>query len=162
MLRIYARCLKELHRKDEFMRVMLSLLTKVVARTHSNGLPRVRFSSVSWLDEEAVDVRGCLEDIVNFSEELPYNFTATLTDFFDEIYVNPEIGHFTDRDGFQLRIQFRHLLSDDLALDRIRIRLVKAGVPTQEIWMEASDTVLLRQGLVKTTMQSNVSITIHT
>ncbi|KAH0050027.1 hypothetical protein KCU60_g24870, partial [Aureobasidium melanogenum] len=81
MLRIYAKCLKELHRRDEYMRVMLSLLGKVVARRTASTLPRVRNTS-AWLDEETVDVSGVLGELVSFSEELPYNFTASMSDFF--------------------------------------------------------------------------------
>lgn len=161
MLRIYARCLKELHRKDEYMRVTLSLLGKVVAKSRSQKLPTVRFpsrdTSESWLDEDYIDMHGDLAEIVRFSEELPYNFTAAMGDYFVDIKVDQVLGHHEDKDGFILRLQFQHLLEDDLPLDRIRVRLVNVHDSNQDIWLERSDVNTLKQGVIRTSVGCNVS-----
>ncbi|KAK6003927.1 hypothetical protein QM012_008777 [Aureobasidium pullulans] len=156
MLRIYAKCLKDLHRRDEYMRVMLSLLGNVVARRTTRELPRVRSSS-AWLDEETVDVSGVLGELVSFSEELPYNFTASMSDFFAGIDVSPEIALHSDHDGFGLNVRFKHLLDDDLEIDRIKLRLVLASDASQEILLQSDGPLLLKRGLTNLQVHSNVT-----
>lgn len=161
MLRNYAKCLKELHRKDEYMRVMLSLLGKSTQRARNIHTMRVG-KSAAWLDEEVIDVSGILEELVVFSDELPYNFTATMKDFFADIQVDPEILHYPDKDGFSLRLRFRHLLDESIALDRLRLRLVLAGDPTREIWLESEGKLDVKQGTMKLSVNSNVRIYLRT
>lgn len=156
MLRIYAKCLKDLHRRDEYMRVMLSLLGKVVARRTTRALPRVRSTS-TWLDEEAVDVSGVLGELVSFSEELPYNFTASMSDFFAEIHVSPEIVLHPDHDGFGLNVRFKHLLDDDLRIDHVKLRLVLASDASQEILLRNDGPLELKKGLTNLQVHSNVT-----
>ncbi|KAG9957193.1 hypothetical protein KCU61_g9292, partial [Aureobasidium melanogenum] len=156
MLRIYAKCLKELHRRDEYMRVMLSLLGKVVARRTASELPRVRSTS-AWLDEETVDVSGVLGELVSFSEELPYNFTASMSDFFAGIDVSPEIALHPDQDGFGLNVRFKHLLDDDLQIDRVKLRLVLVTDASQEILLQSDGPLELKRGLTNLQVHSNVT-----
>lgn len=156
MLRIYAKCLKDLHRRDEYMRVMLSLLGKVVARRTTRALPRIRNAS-AWLDEESVDVSGVLGELVSFSEELPYNFTAPMSDFFAGIDVGPEIILHPDKDGFGLNVALKHLLDDDLAVDRVRLRLVLASDTSQEILLQSDGPLKLKRGIAELKVHSDVT-----
>lgn len=161
MLRAYAKCLKELHRKDEYMRVMLSLLSKVIARQRARSLPKVRFlkseTSLAWLDDNSVDVSGILAELVAYSQELPYNFTAALADFFSGAHVSQEVLHYDDKDGFSLDVEFRHLLEDDLKIDRVRLWLSNVTEPGQGIWLQSDAQMHVEQGLVKLRLHSNVS-----
>ncbi|KEQ77043.1 hypothetical protein M436DRAFT_37574, partial [Aureobasidium namibiae CBS 147.97] len=156
MLRIYAKCLKDLHRRDEYMRVMLSLLGRVVARRTTRTLPRVRGGS-AWLDEETVDVSGVLGELVSFSEELPFNFSAPMSDFFAEIDVSPEVELHSDKDGFDLNVRLKHLLDDDLTVDRVRLRLVLVSDASQEILLQSDGPLELKRGLVEIQVHSNVT-----
>jgi hypothetical protein len=156
MLRIYAKCLKDLHRRDEYMRVMLSLLGKVVARRTTTSLPKTRGSS-AWLDEETVDVTGILGELVNFSEELPYNFIAPMSDFFAEVDVSPEVVLHSDKDGFGLNVHLKHLLNEDLTVDRVKLRLVLVSDASQEILLQSDGPLELKRGLLKLQVHSNVT-----
>jgi len=160
MLRAYAKCLKELHRRDEYMRVMMSLLSKVIVRQRALSIPRSRFpitdTSSTWLDDGNVDVSGVLEQIVAYSVEMPYDFTAMMNDFFNDIHVDQEVLHYDEKDGFSLNVQFRHLLQDPLTLDRVRLRLSHSRELGQEIWLESDGQVSLKNGLVRLRLQSNV------
>jgi hypothetical protein len=156
MLRIYAKCLKDLHRRDEYMRVMLSLLGKVVARRMTRELPRVRSAS-AWLDEETVDISGVLGELVSFSEELPYNFSAPMSDFFADIDVNPEVVLHPNKDGFGLNIYLKHLLDEDLTVDRVRLRLILASDASQEILLQSGGPLELKRGLANLQVHSNVT-----
>ncbi|KEQ98887.1 hypothetical protein AUEXF2481DRAFT_1718 [Aureobasidium subglaciale EXF-2481] len=156
MLRIYAKCLKDLHRRDEYMRVMLSLLGKVVAHRTAKSLPRIRGTS-AWLDEETVDVTSILEELVSFSGELPYNFNATMSEFFANINVSPEIMHYSGKDGFSLNVHFTHLLDEDLILDRVKLRLVLVSDGSQEILLQSDGPLTLKRGLAKLQVHSSVT-----
>lgn len=138
------------------MRVMLSLLGKVVARRTTRALPRVRSTS-TWLDEETVDVSGVLGELVSFSEELPYNFTASMSDFFAETDISPEIALHSDHDGFGLNVRFKHLLDDDLQIDRVKLRLVLVSDASQEILLQSDGPLVLKQGLTNIQVHSNVT-----
>jgi len=160
MLRAYAKCLKELHRRDEYMRVMMSLLSKVIIRQRTLSIPRLRSPttkpSSAWIDDGDVNVSGVLDQIVTFSMEMPYDFTAMMSDFFSDINVDQEVLHYDEKDGFSLNVQFRHLLQDPLMLDRVRLRLSHSRESGQEIWLESDGQVSLKNGLVKLRLQSNV------
>lgn len=156
MLRIYAQCLKELHRRDEYMRVMLSLLGKVVARNRARALPSIR-TPYTWLDEETVGITGVLKELVAFSEELPYNCTAPMSDFFADIDISPEVTHYADKDGFNLSLRFKHLLEEDLTIDRVRLRLTLATDASQEVLLQSDGPVDLKRASVKLQVHSNVT-----
>ena len=160
MLRVYARCLKELHRRDEFMRVTLGLLSKVAARNrdkqsltiHSDRQPQ----PLTWLDEDAVDVHGSLAELVTLSTELTYNFTAQLGDFFSDLVVSPEIIQYPNKDGFVMTIECRFLIDDVLTFEKARMRLIDPNSPSQEIWVESLETIELKQGRIRIGLWSNV------
>ena len=158
MLRVYARCLKELHRRDEFMRVTLSLLTKIVARDSAKRLPQFGLAgSSNWIDEDTVDVHGLLAEMITLSGELPYSCTAQMVDFFSDIHVGTELVLFEGKDGFQLPLQFRYLLEESVVLDKVKLRLVKVKDASQEVWLESKGTVSLQRGPIKLDLFSNVS-----
>lgn len=143
------------------MRVMLSLLSKVISRQRQRSLSMLKYtvsdSSSTWHDDEAVDVSGILAELSQYSQELPYNFTVPVADFFGDVRVSPEIVHYDNEDGFGLDLQLRHLLNDHLKLDRVRLRLVHSRDPSQDIWLEARDAIDLKRGLIELRLHSEVS-----
>jgi hypothetical protein len=138
------------------MRVMLSLLGKVVDRRRTRTLPRIRGPS-TWLDEETIDFDGVLQELVNFSEELPYIFNTPMSDFFADISVFPEIMHYPDKDGFSLEVRFEHLLEEDLMVDRVRLKLTLTSDASQEILLQTDSPVSLRRGTLKLRVHTNVT-----
>ncbi|KAF2711185.1 TMEM1 family protein-like protein [Pleomassaria siparia CBS 279.74] len=167
MLKMYAQCLKKLNRKDEYVRTLLSILAKsagsrIANRASSKGSGAVKASSLpkDWLDDDNVDTTSVLTDLVDFSEQLTYNVTAPMMTYFGDIVVEPYVRHFDDKDGFQLRLQFRHVLEDEVDLRTAKVRLVSA-VPGQakEIWLESSDDVRLQKGVCRIWLSSNINTT---
>jgi hypothetical protein len=168
MLKMYAQCLKKLNRKDEYVRTLLDILAKsagnkIASRTSSKRASTLKLppASVDWLDDDNVDTNGVFEELVSFSEQLPYDLNAPMTKYFGDIVVEPYVRHFDDKDGFQLRLQFRHVLEDEIELRKVKIRLVSA-TPGQgkDIWLESEAAIQLRKGLCRTWLSSNVRITI--
>ncbi|KAF1982161.1 hypothetical protein K402DRAFT_424748 [Aulographum hederae CBS 113979] len=170
MLRMHAQCLKELHRKDEYIRVLLQLLAKSAARAKSKIDLRVRLPSAAadesenprdlyrWLDDDSINTDGVLNELVTFSDELPYDIPTPMLDYFADVVVEPFIRHFDDRDGFMFRLRFRHLLDDDLVIDQARVRLVSTSPgQNREIWVESNEPCTVKQGVTKVWLKSNVT-----
>ncbi|KAJ9665420.1 hypothetical protein H2201_004498 [Coniosporium apollinis] len=170
MLKMHAECLKKLNRKDEYCRAMLDLLAKSAAHARSNMFPRIQSlhiqsnqqlpvtKGIDWLDDESIDTTGFLSELVTYSEQLPYSVTAPMTKYFGDLIVEPYIRHLADRDGFELRVRFRHLLEDDLDIQRVRVRLVSmSSAQDKEIWLETEGHLLISRGPITTWVKTNVT-----
>lgn len=165
MLKMYARCLKKLNRKDEYIRTLLDLLAR-------SSASRISFSSSSkrasdddasnmprdWLNDDKVDTGGVLNEVVNYSQQLPYDVSAQMADYFTDIVVEPYVRHYEDKDGFQLRLQFRHILEDEIEVRAAKIRLVSANSTTaRDIWLETPEAMTINKGLTRVWLGCNVS-----
>ncbi|KAH6642789.1 TMEM1 family protein-like protein [Boeremia exigua] len=167
MLKMYARCLKKLNRKDEYVRTLLDLLAR-------SSASRISFSSASkrasddgisnmppdWLNDDKVDTGGVLNELVNYSQQLPYDVSVQMADYFTDIAVEPYIRHYDDKDGFQLRLQFRHILEDEVEIRAAKIRLVSATSTTaKDVWLETPETMTVEKGLTRVWLGCNLNIT---
>lgn len=165
MLKMYARCLRKLNRKDEYVRTLLDLLAK-------SSASRVSFNSASrragdehvmnmpsdWLNDDKIDTTGVLVELVNYSQQLPYDVSVQMADYFTEIAVEPNLRHYEDKDGFQLRLQFRHVLEDEIEIRAAKIRLVSATSTTaKDIWLETPEALTIKKGLSRVWLGCNVS-----
>ncbi|KAI9703059.1 MAG: hypothetical protein M1820_005931 [Bogoriella megaspora] len=165
ILKMYAQCLKVLHRKDEYSRILLTLLAKAATKQTSRSSPHVDHSvqvpkmSSNWLDEDEIEIEGQLRELLDFSAELPYNLTVQMTKYFDAVVIEPFIHHFKDRDGFQMKAKFRHLFDDELEARSIKLRLVNTtGGQMREIWLEAESPVTIQKGPTAIWLRTNISI----
>lgn len=169
MLKMYARCLKKLHRKDEYTRTVLDILAKSAAQRKASLLPRrskpvengenmkVQQAMTGWLDDDRVDAAGYLTELVSFSNQMPYDVSVPMAKYFADIAVEPYLRHYNDKDGFQIRLQFRHLLQDDLEVQKVRVRLVSASSnQAREIWLESLAPQTISRGLIKLWLDCNV------
>jgi hypothetical protein len=165
MLRMHAECLKKLNRKDEYVDTLLTLLAKSAANKKSfqtpskKGIPSVSGPSINWLDDDQVDTAGVLSELVAFSPQLPKDKMVAMNHFFSDISVEPYVRHYDEKDGFQLRLQFRHLVDDEITLDQARIRLVSVtSSQAKDIWLENAEPVTLKKGICRIWLGSNVSL----
>ncbi|KKK20039.1 hypothetical protein P175DRAFT_0499285 [Aspergillus ochraceoroseus IBT 24754] len=146
MLEMYARCLKELERTEEYVRMMLRLLAKYAAHTQSQLSSRQKTIDASSIFAEEALVSEYVEELFQASSALQKEVSASLTDFFADLHVKPAILHYKDRDGFQLQLYLRFLLGKRIDIDSIKIRLVSDSSQSSEHWIEA---------LTKTTVKSS-------
>ncbi|KAH0559500.1 hypothetical protein GP486_003985 [Trichoglossum hirsutum] len=171
MLVMYARCLKEMRRNEEYIDVALKLLAKAVAREKRLVSRRrggdtgmfgrdLGFEPNDCFDGRVVATRGYVQDLASLSKELSLEITVQMSRYFDDIYVEPYPRHPSDRDGFQLQLRMRHLLEDDLEVQSARVRIVGAtGGQGREIWLESSSRfVLKKRGLSRVWVGSNAVI----
>ncbi|KAI8943647.1 hypothetical protein NX059_001632 [Plenodomus lindquistii] len=165
MLKMHARCLKKLNRKDEYVRTLLDLLAKSAASRMALRASTKRIEptdatlgSLDWLNDDKVDTTGLFQELVSYSQQLPYDITVKMGKYFGDISVEPYVRHYDDKDGFQLRLQFRHLLEDDIEIRAAKVRLVStAQTPGKELWLEMTDTTQLKNGLNRMWLGCNIN-----
>jgi hypothetical protein len=165
MLKMHAQCLKKLNRKDEYLRTLLDLLAKSAAsrmsfRTTSRRADANDISDMprDWLNDDKVDTSGIFNEVVDFSQQLTYDITVQMPKYFGDISVDPYVRHYDDRDGFQLRLQFRHILEDEVEIKVAKVRLVSTGATQgKDIWLESFEPLQLKKGLTRMWLGCNVS-----
>lgn len=172
MLRMHAHCLKALHRKDEYVRLLLTILSKAATRTKSTakrfskrlsspGMQNALDTSLSWLDDDDVHARGIMTELVEYSEELPYDISVPMETYFSDIAVEPHVVHYEDRDGYKILLRFRHLLDDDLNLDSLSLKLVgTTAEQKRDIILASEGTMEVEKGMAKCWLHTNVSLQI--
>ncbi|KAK8226906.1 TMEM1 family protein-like protein [Phyllosticta capitalensis] len=162
MLKMYAECLHKLNRKDEYARVLLDLLAKSVGNRKSCRSLKLHKAGPSggtpWLDDDQLDTTGILKQLIDFSVDMPYDVQAPMERYFADIVVEPYIHHYDDQDGFQLKLSFRHLLEDDVVVDKAKVRLspMEQG-ESRDIWLETKEKLEISQGTATAWLHTNVN-----
>jgi hypothetical protein len=164
MLRMYAHCLKKLNRKDEYIRTLLELLaisaaSRMSFETISKGADARHESNLpqGWLNDDQVDTLGVFHELVDFSPQLPYDVNVQMPKYFGDISVEPYVRHYDDKDGFQLRLQFRHVLEDEIEIRTAKVRLISAdSTHGKDIWLQSPESVPLKKGLNRLWLGCNV------
>ncbi|KAK5118590.1 hypothetical protein LTR85_008055 [Meristemomyces frigidus] len=156
ILIVYAECLKELHRSEDYVKIVLDLLAKVWQRKLTRkvltiGLPQHDF------EDDGIDASGMLSNVVQYSSRLEREMTRPMGDYFTGLEVETEVRHLEDRDGFTLHLRFRHLIEAEIELDGVSVRLVSADEPSQEIWLVSGGTVRLTHGTVEADVESTIT-----
>ena len=158
MLEMYARCLKELKRSEEYVRVMLRLLAKYAAYTQSGLSVRQKTLDASNMFTETALVNRYVDDLFDTVGSLQKEVCASLLDFFGDLDVDPAILHYDDKDGFQVQLWLRFLLGKKVDVDSVKIRLVYAGKShSSEHWIEASTKVAVKSSPTRILIDSAVS-----
>ncbi|KAL5049703.1 hypothetical protein BDW71DRAFT_153046 [Aspergillus fruticulosus] len=160
MLEIYARCLKELGRNEEYVRVMARLLAKYAAHTQSKLSTRQKTLDASSVFAEETLLSEYVEELFRAAGELKKEVSAPLTDFFGDLNVKPGILHYKDRDGFQLQLYLRFLLGKRIDVDSIKIRLISANASAQssEHWIETSTKTTIKSSPTRILVDSSTTL----
>ncbi|KAK1912404.1 hypothetical protein P3342_010005 [Pyrenophora teres f. teres] len=165
MLKMHARCLKKLNRKDEYVRTVLDLLAKSAASRMAlkSASKQASSNEVSethrdWLNDDKVDTTDVFHEIISYSQQLPYDVTVQMSKYFGDVSVEPYVRHYDDKDGFQLRLNFRHLLEDEIEIRAAKIRLVSAiSNQTKDVWLEETGEIQLKKGVNRMWIGCNVN-----
>jgi trafficking protein particle complex subunit 10 len=159
ILELYARCLKELGKKDEYVRTVLRLLSQYASYTQSYLSPRQRASvAVSDTSVES-NVSPYIEELLQASKDLAKEVNVPLSSFFGGIVIEPEIKHYEDKDGFQMHIKLQFLLDKDIIAESIKVRLVGAtGTLSNEVWLENTNETVIKSRTSRLSVDSAVSM----
>jgi trafficking protein particle complex subunit 10 len=148
-LRMHSMCLKELGRKEEYVVTLLALAAKACGwRKEQNSVSGLRPTF-----DEFADVSGVLPEALEYSANLDIDVSNSAGTFFSNIVLQREILHNEKNDGFSLTLELRHLLDDEVPLDRISARLVSIEDPNLEIWLSSSN-ITLHRGLNEVRLSS--------
>ncbi|KAL1969346.1 hypothetical protein VTN77DRAFT_9539 [Rasamsonia byssochlamydoides] len=159
ILELYARCLKELKQNDEYVRILLRLLSRYASYTQSNLTKKQKMTVASSIPSVRSVVHPYIEDLLKASAALQKECSVPLVDFFGDLEVDPEIRHYEDKDGFQLQLRLRFFLDKDLKIDSLKIRLVSGrGPQSNEIWLEHLEGVLIKSSSTKLLVGSSTTL----
>jgi hypothetical protein len=124
MLLMQGECFKMLNRRDDYVRLLLGLLAKAVARKSSPHFKNLAMSSDDFdLESHQIDGQSILDELLTFSTQLPYEVAVKMSTYFTNITVDPHIRHFHNKEGFQIRLKFNHILEDPLRIDQVKLLL---------------------------------------
>lgn len=169
LLGMYAKCLKEMDRKEEYVKVLMKLLANSSsaerARLHRRGIGALDDDPVEKQDtldnfilEEEAAVTGYVNNIVELSKDIPKEISAPMSHFWSDIVVDPYPRHLDDRDGFEVMVKMRYLLKEDMEVQKIRVRIVNTIGQVKEVWMETQEPTMMRKGIVRALARTNITI----
>ncbi|KAL3481889.1 trafficking protein particle complex subunit 10 [Aspergillus californicus] len=160
MLEMYARCLKELNRNEEYVRMNVRLLAKYAAHKQSQLSSREKTLDASSIFAEEELISEYVAELFRASAALQKDISAPLTDFFADLNVKPGILHYKNKDGFQLQLYLRFLLGKQIEVDSVKVRLVSVNHSAQssEHWIEAQGKATIKSSSTRILVDSSVTL----
>ncbi|KAJ5561836.1 hypothetical protein N7461_000597 [Penicillium sp. DV-2018c] len=156
MLELHARCLKELKRNEEYVWMMIRLLSKFATYAQAQLSVRQKAVTGSIPSAEQEILEGHVRDLFEASSALQKDITASLTDFFTELRVDPAIRLFDNRDGFQIKLSLGFLLGRQIEIDNLKLRLVSAhSSQNSEHWIESSARFVVKSSSTQILIDSS-------
>ena len=145
MLNMYAYCLKQMNRHEEYIQVRL----KIVAKLYLQHTPQ--------LLETFGKKTSSLTDLLLASAALTHQLTVPMGDYFGSISVDPYVRPYEDHDGFCLHLLLANLTSDAIKAHEVRVKLIPVDEDHQtELWLVTTDVTLKSQGPVSITVGTKV------
>ena len=155
MLVMYAKCLKELKRKDEYVRVLLKLLTKASIAEREKTLQATPFSPAS---HEPSAVSGYFEELLTTAASLEKELDVPLEGFFCEAEIENAPDYHEGQDSFSVTMTLRSLLVDEFEAQSVAVRILghEGNAGAKEIWLRTEQPVTLKSGRNKINLRSDV------
>ncbi|KAI0005829.1 trafficking protein particle complex subunit 10 [Xylariaceae sp. FL0662B] len=162
MLVMYSRCLKQLKRKDEYVKVVLKLLSKAAVaekdRQQRRSMLRIgKRIDVDYPDSDAI--KGFLDDLLAEAKTLSNEMQMPLSSFFSSIEVDGPPDYQEGRDSISINLNMTSLFVDDFRIDKARVRIVGTVARShRDIWFELKEPTTIRPGKNKLKLNSNSAI----
>lgn len=148
MLVMYSTCLRELKRNDEYVRVVLKLLSKAANsekdRIQAKGLLKLNGEGVNEYPETEA-FKGFLPDLLAAARSFNKEVKHSIQNFFINIELDGPPVYDDRQDSFSLTLKLRSVLADPLPVDKAMLRLVTAS-GSREIWVESNEGLTLKPG----------------
>jgi hypothetical protein len=107
ILDMYAKCLKELRKVEEYVRIGLKLLAKSCSPQSSRTAAKV---GSTYPMMRTINAAEHVASIFSASKQLKEPCSVRLRNYFFEVEVGQHIEHDNDTDGFALRVSWQHVL----------------------------------------------------
>ncbi|KAI1336255.1 trafficking protein particle complex subunit 10 [Xylariaceae sp. FL0016] len=162
MLVMYSRCLKQLERKDEYVKVLLKLLSKAAAAERDQQRKKSTFRigqkpEVDFPGSEAI--KGFLIDLISEAKGLSHEVRMPLSSFFYSMEIIGSPEYHDGRDSFSVHLSVTSLLVDQFTVDKARMRITSAQSRSQkEIWLEQEGPITIQPGRNVLKLRSNAAI----
>jgi hypothetical protein len=162
MLIMYAKCLKELQRKEEYVRVVLKLLSRAAMLENERLRRKSVFqfgASHSSSNEEVVPTSSYLPELFQITKNLQHEVHVPLPNFFGQVEVDDTVQYHRQVDGFGLQLQLQYLLADELSIERARVKITPVGSDSnRDLWLETACPLVFKKGKARLLVQSSVSL----
>jgi hypothetical protein len=154
---IHLECLRKLKQAENYARMGLSVLSKDAAHRKLKGAGFYRSISTPSRILLGSPAKFLLQDIFDVSSNLPRAILIPLSEFFEDFRLDPYIQHFTEMDGFGLKVQVRSLFAQSIEAEAIRVLLKSVEAPSRNILLEKSSLTDLRPGMNFIELSAHVS-----
>ncbi|KAI0195413.1 cis-golgi transport protein particle complex subunit [Astrocystis sublimbata] len=159
MLIMYSRCLKELERKDEYVKVLLKLLSKAAVAEKDRRHAKSTFIAEAQDYPETEEIQGLLDDLLLETRTITNEMRLPLVNFFTSIDIDGTPQFDEGRDSWTLQLKLDSLLVDNITIDTASVRIVNpASKPMREIWLKKEGPITIRPGKSKLGLRSNTLI----
>ena len=160
LLKLHAQCLKTLHRRDDYIQILLRILENSVNRQRSS-LASTRGSHKAMVGAQrrphsVLDTDGLIEELSLAAKDLPYELTVSMFTLFDKVVVEPYIHHFDDKDGFSILIKFRHLLPENIMFDIVKLQMSNYGEAQRQEIVLVAKNIEVKRGTCSVVVSTNV------
>ncbi|KAH8792452.1 TMEM1 family protein-like protein [Hyaloscypha finlandica] len=162
MLVMYAKCLKELQRQEDYVRVVLKLLSRAAMMEKERLQRQSAFricGSRHFSDEAVVSTSSYLPELMQITKNLQHEVLVPLQNFFCKVEVDETVQYRSGIDGFGLQLRLQYLLADDLSIRKGRVKITPMGGDTnRDLWLETTGPLVFKNGKVQMSVQSNVLV----
>ncbi|CZS98346.1 probable TRS130 TRAPP subunit of 130 kDa involved in targeting and fusion of ER to golgi transport vesicles [Rhynchosporium agropyri] len=160
MLVVYASCLKKLSRKEEYVKVVLKLLSKTGlverAKLYNKTILKIGRSSVH---SETLPAESYIPELLEITKGLQHEVRIPLESFFGNIEVDGTLRYQPGKDSFEIEIRLQYLLMENLPIEKAKVRITSStGDVGREIWLESSKPIVFKRGKNTVSVQSNVNV----
>lgn len=139
MLIMYAQCLKIIRHDEEYIRVGLKMIAKLVHESQSPVTVR----------PNAVLKPLNLSDLISASRSLGESVTVPMDRYFRDITVDPCPRHYNDHDGFQLQVKLWNDTLEAVETQQIEVQISNIEEETHsELWLTSEYPTVLEPGIV--------------
>ncbi|KAI1148986.1 cis-golgi transport protein particle complex subunit [Nemania diffusa] len=159
MLIMYSKCLKQLQRKDEYVKVLLKLLSKAAAAERDRRQATSLFNADAPDYPESEEIKGLLDDLLSETKTILNEMRVPLSNFFSSIEIDGTPHYGEGRDGLALHLKLNSLLVDGLTIDTANVRIVNtSSKPPKEIWLRQGGPITIQPGKSRLILRSNALI----
>lgn len=153
VLSTYCSCLKDLERREEYVRVALALITKSISRRKGRGSWRANTSNASG--KKVICTTKLWLDAIAASSGFQEEDAHPIRRFFEDVHLCQEVVH-ESADGFGLSLNLTHVLDSDIEFDQAFVRLVGVHDSTLVVSATSDGPIRLVPGKNQVDLKSTV------
>ncbi|EHL00372.1 putative Trafficking protein particle complex subunit 10 [Glarea lozoyensis 74030] len=153
---------EEAARKDDFVRVVLELLSKSAAAEKETQSRRsaLKFGRTpNFEPDQGVSAASYLGLLLQTTKSFQHEIRVPLENFFAHLDVDSTARYHSEQDSFTLTVKLRYLLEDDLTVEKAKVRIdATFGETHREIWLETDGPNTFTKGDGFFTVNTNVIV----